>query len=215
MQEKTDKQDSKIIAYNYIKKMICTCEMAPGSTIQINDIANKLQISKTPVREALLELSYENYVNIVPRKSTSVSKISLQELKDVYDARSVIETFIITNLNAVTNREALLRLKEQWESMDITDTSKEAISQFLHADVHFHLSLVRLYPNAQLVKFCEELIFKSNRFWYMALYNNNMENVKLEHIGILSNLIDNNPAGAVAIAERHISISKALSILSE
>ncbi|MCD8329957.1 MAG: FCD domain-containing protein [Lachnospiraceae bacterium] len=63
--------------------------------------------------------------------------------------------------------------------------------------------------------FCEELICKSQRFWYMALFNNRMDVVREEHLQILDALLSGDTAAAAAYCEKHISISKALSILSE
>ncbi|MBQ7215341.1 MAG: GntR family transcriptional regulator, partial [Synergistaceae bacterium] len=74
MMLKMAKNDSKIIALDYLKEQIITCEMPPGSVIRVDDVAEKLCISKTPVREALIELKTDCYVNIVPRKKTIVSK---------------------------------------------------------------------------------------------------------------------------------------------
>ena len=91
--------DNKILALNYLKEQIITCAMPPGSAINVNEIAARLNISKTPVREALLELQYENYITVIPRKKTIVSRISLKDLEYVYDARSLVEIHIIRGIS--------------------------------------------------------------------------------------------------------------------
>ena len=210
--------DNKLLALNYIKKQIITCAMPPGSSIQINEIAEYLNISKTPVREALLELQYDGYVTIIPRKSTIVSKISLQDLKDIYDARTLIECSIINSITKETvrsNREVLLALQDKWKNLNINDQSRENYIAFLQKDLHFHQSIIQLSYNPHLVRFCQELIYKSQRFWYMALFNNKMDVVQQEHLNILSSILNGNIANAAAYCQKHISISKALSILSD
>jgi len=192
--------------------------MPPGSVIQIDKIADELNISKTPVREALLDLQHENYVTIIPRKRTVVRKISLQELKDIYDARSLIEPHIIKDLSEEVLREnhgLLSAMKEKWRSLDISDQSRETYSDFVKADLEFHEKIVRMCSNLCLVDFCSELIYKSQRFWYMALFNNKLDVVQKEHLEILDYLLDGNGAAAASYSKKHISISKALSILSE
>lgn len=217
MPAKTDSKDSKELALSYIKDRIVTCEMAPGSAININEVAEKLGISKTPVREALLALAYDGYVTVNPRKSTTVSKISLQDLKDIYDARSLVETHILRTLGdeIASNLDTLYILKSRWESMDLTDRSRETYLGFLQQDLAFHQTIIRLYPNRHLVKYCQELIYQSQRFWYMALFNNNMEAVREEHLKILDALINGSPQTAAQTLQKHINVSKALSILSE
>ena len=214
----SSKQDSKMLALSYIKDQIVTCEMQPGSLIQIDEIAEALNISKTPVREALLELQYENYVTIIQRKRTVVRKISLQELKDIYDARTLVEPYIIQELTPEAieaNRELLTSLNETWSKIHIHSQSREAYIDFLKSDLEFHQKIVQMNSNSCLTNFCSELIYKSQRFWYMALFNNELDVVQKEHLKILDYLICGNMHAAAEYTKKHISISKALSILSE
>lgn len=208
----------KETALNYIKNQIITCAMMPGSTIQIDEIAEHLNISKIPVREALLALQHDGYVTVIPRKKTIVSKISLQDLKDIYDARVLIESFVIENITekcAENNMESFLLLRKTWEGIDISNQSREAYMDFLHSDINFHLTLVSLESNPYIVNLCQELIYKSQRFWYVALFNNDMHTVREEHLNILDAIIRHDAEAAAAACKKHISVSKALSILSD
>lgn len=213
-----DSQDSKVLALNYLKEQIVTCAMPPGSAINVNDIAAQLNISKTPVREALLELQYENYVTVIPRKKTIVSRISLSDLDYIYEARALIEVYVLSNISPEEirqNRGMLEDLKREWEEMNADQQTKEAYLQFLQADLRFHTSLIDLCENPHLVHFCRELIYKSQRFWYMALYNNDVGRVCEEHLQIVEALLAGDPERAADLERKHISASKALSILSD
>ena len=215
---KMAKNDSKIIALDYLKEQIITCEMPPGSVIRVEDVAEKLCISKTPVREALIELQTDGYVNIVPRKKTIVSKISLQDLKNIYDARSLIETHIIQSLSrkdVEANKDMLLRLSELWENINISGQTKAEYISFLKEDLRFHQSIIQMSGNPHLIHYCQELIYKSQRFWYMALFNNDVQRVRKEHLQIAALILKNKPKDAAVALREHISVSKALSILSE
>ncbi len=210
--------DNKLLALNYIKQQIITCAMPPGSVVPVDEIAAQLGISKTPVREALLELQHDNYGNVVPRKRTTVSQISLQDLRDIYDARSLVEIHMIRTLPPEVlekKQESLLRLRAFWDNVDMADSSRETYLAFLDADVAFHKELVRLNGNAHLVRFCDELILKSQRFWYMALFNNRRDLVQREHLQILDCLLHGDAQGAADSCQKHISISKTMSILSD
>ena len=215
---KMAKNDSKIIALDYLKEQIITCEMPPGSVIRVEDVAEKLCISKTPVREALIELQTDGYVNIVPRKKTIVSKISLQDLKNIYDARSLIETHIIQSLSrkdVEANKNMLLRLSELWENINISGQTKAEYISFLKEDLRFHQSIIQMSGNPHLIHYCQGLIYKSQRFWYMALFNNDVQRVRKEHLQIAALILKNKPKDAAVALREHISVSKALSILSE
>ncbi len=210
-------KDNKILALNYIKEQIITCAIPPGATIQADEIAAHLKISKTPVREALLELQYENYVTIVPRKKTVVSPISLKDLEYIYEARSLNEIAILSNLTPEdidAHRQELEALKQQWENIPTATDSKNAYMGFLKQDTEFHIQLVHLSQNPHLIRFCSELIYKSQRFWYMALFNNSLETIRAEHLAILNALLSKHITEAANKARQHVSISKAVSILS-
>lgn len=210
--------DNKVKALDYIKWQIITCSFSPGSVIQVDEIAEKLNISKTPVREALLELQHDNYVTVIPRKRTVVSKISLQDLKDIYDARALVECHIINTLNPNdlrNNLDMLLMVQKEWKSFDVSNQSREGVTLFLHADLKFHQTLIQMHSNPHLVNFCQELIYKSQRFWYLALFNNHMDVVQQEHLEILKHLIRGDTTAAATMCQKHVSVSKAMSILSE
>lgn len=210
--------DSKILALNYLKEQIITCVLPPGSAINVNEIAAQLNISKTPVREALLELQYENYITVIPRKRTIVSRISLKDLEYVYDARSLVEIHILRGISPEDvgrNRPVLNRLREKWLGLDSMEQTKDAYSAFLQADLQFHSTLIQLCENPHLVRFCQELIYKSQRFWYMALFNNQVDRVQQEHLQILDAILAGQPEKAAEFGQEHISASKALSILSD
>ena len=66
-----------------------------------------------------------------------------------------------------------------------------------------------------IVNLCQELIYKSQRFWYVALFNNDMHTVREEHLNILDAIIRHDAEAAAAACKKHISVSKVLSILSD
>ena len=214
----TQENDNKILALEYLKEKIITCEMPPGSIIKIEEIAEILKVSKTPVREALIELQYDGYVTIIPRKKTVVSKISLQDLRNIYDARTLIETYIIQSLTpeeVENNRDELLNLLKKWQEINISGNSKNEYAEFLKEDLNFHKSIIKFSSNPHLTRYCKELIYKSQRFWYMALFNNDLRKMREEHIKILEFILQNKTKEAASCLKSHISISKALSILSD
>jgi len=213
-----ENQDSKIIALAYIKKQIITCALPPGTAVPIDEIAQQLGLSKTPVREALQELQYENYVTVFPRKKTVVSRISLKDLEYIYEARALNEIAILSRLTPEdinAHLEELTELRRTWADLPVIANDKDSYMAFLDRDIQFHIQLVNLSQNPHLIHFCTELIFKSERFWYMALFNNRTETVKKEHLMILDALLAGDTAAAAASAQKHITVSKALSIMSD
>ena len=207
------RSDNKLIALNYIKDQIITCALPPGSVIRVEDIAAELNFSKTPVREALLELQYENYVTIVPRKNTIVSPISLEDLNNIYEARLINEValFKLLDISDVSrSKDKLLELVERWNSMNLSDKNKDTYKMFLREDLDFHITLVNLSKNPYLSRFCKELLYKSQRFWYLALHNNDLHSVRKEHLAILEALLEYDFKKVSNLVEEHILNSRSV-----
>ncbi len=221
MADEKDKQDLKMTALQYLKNKIIFCELLPGSIIDEAAIAFELKTSRTPVREALLELQREEYVSIIPRKSTRVTRVSVQNMKRVYEARILVEVPLIKALGPFEQPELLESLKqmqEHWKSMLGLVTTNENYRDFVKADMEFHLFLISLCDNPHLVRFCSEMICKSQRFWYLIIskMGARMELVAKEHIEILDCLLSGNMKAAATFTKNHILNSqRATGILDE
>ncbi len=83
------------IVVNYIKEMILTGEYKEGDRILESAVANRLGISRAPVREGIKELEKEGIVTIIPRKGTHVTKFSIEDIKEVFDIRLMLENNIL------------------------------------------------------------------------------------------------------------------------
>jgi len=83
------------IVVNYIKEMILTGEYKEGDHILESVVANRLGISRAPVREGIKELENEGIVTILPRKGTYVTKFAMEDIKEVFDIRLLMENNIL------------------------------------------------------------------------------------------------------------------------
>ncbi len=83
--------------YEYLRDEISNRKLLPGATININEISRQLGISKTPLRDAIIQLEIEGFVNILPRRGVTVKKLTLQEVKDSYEIVGALEGSVILN----------------------------------------------------------------------------------------------------------------------
>jgi DNA-binding GntR family transcriptional regulator len=83
--------------YEFLRDEIQNHKILPGSTINLNEISQQLGISKTPLRDAIIQLEIEGFVTILPRRGVTVKKISLQEIKDYYEIVGALESSVILN----------------------------------------------------------------------------------------------------------------------
>ena len=71
--------------YEYLREQMRTGDILPGSVIDMEETSKKLGVSKTPLRDALLQLEMEGFVSIIPRRKVVVNVLSIQDIKNYYE----------------------------------------------------------------------------------------------------------------------------------
>ena len=82
-------------AYNQIKEWVVRYHLKPGARLHVSDLAHALQMSQTPVREALSMLEKEHLIEREPQKGYRVSTLSMQGVEDLYDLRIALEVLAV------------------------------------------------------------------------------------------------------------------------
>lgn len=136
------------IAYEKIKMMIVTAQLKPGQALVEAELMEQLSVGRTPIREALNRLAWENFVKIIPRQCIMVNEISLHEVEAIYQMR-----FALAQLEselAVVNRteEDLQRLEKNIEALRAeTEPEKRVL-----LDREFHRTVSSMTKNPFLEK---------------------------------------------------------------
>lgn len=124
-------------AYRTLRNEIVSMELKPGTVISTQDIATRLNISRTPVREAFIRLQGESLLEISPQKATVVSRI---DFKRVYQERFIREALEVENMRSfgkIASKETIEAMREniseQYQALDAKDYTK-----YLELDNGFH-----------------------------------------------------------------------------
>ena len=118
------------VAYEKIKMMIITARLRPGQTLVEAELMEELGMGRTPIREALNRLAWENFVKIVPRQCIMVNEISLYEVESIYQMRFALSP--LESELAAMNRteEDLKRLKDSLEVLrEETDAEERVLER--------------------------------------------------------------------------------------
>lgn len=138
-------------SYEQIKTKLFSGELNPGQKIVIGHLAKELEISPTPIKEALNRLVAEGFLAALPRRGFEVKSISSQEVHDILNCRIMIETYAVElavkNFNKhpeikKTMKETLTKL----EKLDFYNFAEAARLEML-----FHTSLIELTGNQKLI----------------------------------------------------------------
>lgn len=174
--------------YQMIKEEIILGKLKPGSIFNEKEYAEKLSISRTPVREAVLKLSDEGYIHILPRKGTIISEISLKEIRSLYEYRLLIEP----NIFGFIKKEIPSSWIDDWiDHFKNSLKNKNDCKNILEDDdKDFHVSLVSFTDNDYIIDEESEIMDKCLRIRILSNMENNERYVSaiMEHLQILDAL---------------------------
>jgi len=143
-------------AYRIIKEKLLNLEYEPGSRIREDLLAQEISMSRTPVREAINQLSAEGLVNNIPRKGIFVIQLSSQEISDFLDIREALETLAVENCIKKINEKQLDGLENILEEFEAA-LSKDNFKKCNILDSKFHLEIAKVSNNKKLIEFLGEI----------------------------------------------------------
>jgi DNA-binding GntR family transcriptional regulator len=137
-------------AYEEIRRRILDNEYPPAHQVLEQDLAADLGMSRTPLREALVRLQNENFVQLIPRHGMRVVPLSLDDLRDTYEVLTALEAAAIERLaRSGPDRQALGALEEALDEMDAALKQRDR-DAWVKADERFHRTLLDLCGNRRL-----------------------------------------------------------------
>lgn len=196
-------------AYHYVLNKIFNYELKPGDIISDNALAEELNMSRTPVREAIIMLTADGLVESRDYK-TCVSSFGLQDIVDLCQARGAIER---ASVELILDRGGLTDAqKSELQSVfgEIEDAlGSDDYERFNLSDEMFHNKLVEYSGNRQFVEITRRICIQVqrtkaiNRFFFA----NRRPSFRDEHFAILENLVNNRREPCLEAIREHIQRS--------
>jgi DNA-binding GntR family transcriptional regulator len=150
LQNGADRSSLTVQAYAGIKRLITENAFGVGDFILEQDLANRLGMSRTPVREALIRLVQEGLVEVRPRHGMRVLPISPQDMAEIYDIITALETLAVENAASRRHsQETLAALDQTIAGMDAALAADDLLA-WAEADESFHRMIVVMGGNAKL-----------------------------------------------------------------
>ncbi|HUG14442.1 MAG TPA: GntR family transcriptional regulator [Thermomicrobiales bacterium] len=154
-------------AYDTLKRLIVTLELAPGSHLDERELMDTLSIGRTPLREAMLRLSHERMIVHVPRRGARVADLSLLDLQEMIEARTHIEP-LVTKLAAKRVTDGLLiRLEALMIDIEAAGAARD-IERLVNRDLEFHTVIARACDNRYFASMAEQVNTAMLRFWHVS-----------------------------------------------
>ena len=137
------------LAYERIKTLLISGQLEFDEVYSANHFAEILGVSRTPIREALLQLTSEGFFVSLRGRGFKIKEFSEKEIQDFFEARKMIEAYVIEQLVDEVSAEDLKPLDDSLAQM-INGHKKTETYSFLEADKSFHMNLIRRYENSLL-----------------------------------------------------------------
>jgi len=212
--KKKTKDDFTNEAYMGIRRMFFLNEIIPGQKISYGDLAARLEMSTTPVIQALKRLEFQGLVRHEPNRGYYTENISLEEITEIYEFRELIEVSLLPKTIASITKKGLSKLKKALDNH--LDAVRDIyLKDRLLKDMEFHLMLANLSGNQLQINTLKSLFdllylkYRGN-----ILFVTPMETVDSEHIKLYENIDAGNLEPAQKILGQHISNVKKHAILS-
>ena len=151
------------VVFNTLRQAILTGEMKPGERLMEIHLANKLGVSRTPIREAIRKLELEGLVIMIPRRGAEVAQITWKNLKDVLEVRRALDVLAIELACERMEREELDRLYQACEYFKKATESQDA-RVIAEADVDLHDIIVKATRNNRLIQLVNNLSEQMYRY---------------------------------------------------
>lgn len=186
-----------------LKEMVILFKIKPGERVNEGELADRLGISRTPLREALHRLVAENMLTMVPNRGFYGRQLASQEVFDLYELRSAIEATAIRLAVKRASDEDIRAVRDAWmEVMRRLDALTP--HQVLLEDENFHISVARLSGNQEIVKSLQTINARIHYFRWSDVEDKGNATGR-EHLALANALLDRDLAQCEQIIQVHIS----------
>ena len=196
------------IAYEVLKHAIISGEIPAGERIVETDYADRLHISRTPLREALRKLERDGLVEYVMRRGVVVRAFSVADVEEIYTIRNALEMLTLPAIIKNATAEDIASLREKLHGMDelMEKQDIDALSPLTRA---FHSQLTSLCGQQRILRVIEGQDEYITKFSAMAIRKEqHLQAAHQEHYQLVAYVEERNLPAFQALMHKHIEDSK-------
>ena len=188
-----------------LKKELISGVLRPDAHIVESQIGKRFGVSKTPAREALVRLGGMGFVSAIPGKGYMVTKLSWQQIKDLFEVRLLIETAAIEIAVARATIEDAAALKN---AAMLPKNRSLNIEQLLDANLQFHSTIWRATHNERLLQMATQTMDDLMRAMHTAMLTQDTEQMVQEHLHMTDLIARKKTTDARAAMGEHVDATR-------
>ena len=193
------------VVFNTLREAILKGDLKPGERLMELQLASKLGVSRTPIREAIRMLEQEGLAVTTPRKGAEVAKMTLKDMEDVLEIRDTLDELAVRIACQKITDEQLKQLEDVKELFE-KNTQTNNVKNIAEADVSFHDVIYEATGNPKLVTLLNNL--REQVYRYRVEYIKDPKNYPTliaEHEAILDSLKNRDVKNAVEAMHVHVA----------
>ncbi|MFZ7133568.1 MAG: GntR family transcriptional regulator [Eubacteriales bacterium] len=198
------------IVFTTMREAIINGDFKPSQRLMEVQLAEKMGVSRTPVREAIRKLELEGLVVMVPRKGAYVAGLSSEDVKEVVEIRCVLEGLAAKLAAQKSTSEDIEKMKSIIENFEYA-TKNKRIPDLISYDSDFHEVIYQAAKNGKLIQMINGLREQVQRFrvaYFTQFHNTDI--LLEEHKNLLKAIINKDSELARKVAENHINTTEKL-----
>ena len=192
------------VVFNTLRQAILRGELKPGERLMEIQLANKLGVSRTPIREAIRKLELEGLVLMIPRRGAEVAEITEKSLCDVLEVRSALEILAVELACERISEQDVDKLREAAKEFEEVSKSED-VTALAEADVKFHDIIYFATDNQRLIQLLYNL--REQMYRYRVEYLKRPEvhaTLFAEHEHIIQCIVKRDKVAAKQAISTHI-----------
>lgn len=194
------------VAYFLIRDLIATLDLAPGTPLNERDLMQRLDLGRTPVREALRRLADEGLVTIFPRRGMVVAPVDVHDLTSVSEVRIDLEGLAARLAARRADSTDRARANDLIMELDADAMDPADPRALIRLDQRVHHVVHHATHNGYLQNTLSEYLTLSLRLWFLGLERvHRLDEAVQEHRSLLVAVVDGDEAAAESTARAHVT----------
>jgi DNA-binding GntR family transcriptional regulator len=136
--------------YAHLRKALKSETLKPGNTVRINQLSEEMEISRTPLRDALLQLQAEGFVTFLPQRGILINELSEKEIKDIYEMLGALDSRGLLSIFPRIGSDEIQKMKALNEEM-LLQVKNKAYFKYFDLNTAFHNVYLNLSDNMLLL----------------------------------------------------------------
>jgi DNA-binding GntR family transcriptional regulator len=188
-----------------LKRDLINGTLGPETLIVESQIGARFGVSKTPAREALVRLSEMGFVSVIPGRGYTVTKLSWQQIKDLFEVRLLLEAAAAELAAARATPADIGALKT---AAMLTNRAELSIEELLDANLRFHSTIWKATRNARLVQIASDVMDDLMRAMHTAMMSEDTEQMVEQHLQLAALIQQKKSAEARAAMIEHVDATR-------